>query len=431
MNATAPVRIYRQPKNEKQAEWDIDRTKINNLQVILKTVERCNINCSYCYYFHGGDNSFESRPPTIPDEIADSVGNFLVKGALDLGVRNVQVVFHGGEPLMQSKRRFDRLCTNIRSSFSATDVSLVFSVQTNGTLVDNEWCELFDKHQISVGISLDGPREINDIYRVDHKGRSTYAATAQGIQCLMDYEAAHNVSFGLGALTVINANYDYKAIYKHLTEELGFKRIGFLLPDCSHDSFPEMGASAARFGQILEDIFDAWADNPIAEITNISRTLNFFKKNAMSGKPVPASSGNEAAKANEISTLGNQIIVIHSDGMLSVDDSLIPASAWRNQLAGANIATTSLREWLRSPFYSTLHHHIRNVPTACHDCSWQRVCHGGDMENRFSIADGFARKSVFCDGLSIYHEKVSAYLLAHGYPKDLMMQKLGFELSDT
>lgn len=426
MNAI-PVRVYRKPKHEQHVEWDIDHTRINNLQIILKTAERCNINCSYCYYFHGGDRSFENRPPTITDDVSDSVGKFLVNGALDLGVRNVQVVFHGGEPLMQSKRRFDRLCTNLKSSFSETGISLDLSIQTNGTLIDTDWCELFSKHGISIGISLDGPEEINDIYRVDHKGRSTYAATAQGIRCVQDYEATHGVSFGLGALTVINPNYDYRAIYKHLTETLGFRRIGFLLPDCSHDSFPEIGASAARFGEILGEIFDAWTDNPVAEVTNISRTLDFFRKGTGPGQNSGASIARHPSDSEKTSTLGNQIIVIHSDGMLSVDDSLIPASAWRNRLEGANITTTSMRDWLRSPFYSTLHHHMRNLPGACHDCSWQRICHGGDMENRFSIADGFSRKSVFCEGLATYHEKLSSYLLAHGYPKDLMMKKLGFE----
>jgi uncharacterized protein len=419
MTLLSPIHII--PARTKRAPptWNIDNTRINTLQVILKTVERCNINCSYCYYFNGGDNSFEERPPTIEPAAIASTAAFLLQGALELGIPNVQVVFHGGEPMMQSKRRFDSMCNALRTTFEGSGVTLTFAIQTNGTLVDDEWCELLSRHAVGVGISIDGPREVNDKYRLDHKGRSTYDATVAGLECLRAFEERKGISFGLGSLTVINPEYSYRAIYRHLTETLGFKQVGFLLPDCCHDSFPAMNASPERFGEIMNDIFDAWRENPLAQVSHIERNLLFFHAASLSAD-MSAAPDERSGKI----TLANQIIVVHSDGSLSVDDSLIPASAWRNGLAKAHTGTTTLRGWLSSPFYSDIFSALRKLPSSCADCSWKNICQGGDIENRFSTADNFERRSVFCGGLDRSYGHMVDYLLANGYPTDKLLQKL-------
>jgi uncharacterized protein len=178
-----PIRLHRPRPN--MAEWDIDHTRLLRLQVILKTVERCNINCSYCYYFHGSDRSWKQRPATLSDETADAVVRFLTDGARDLQIPEVEVVFHGGEPMMQSRRRFHRLCNSLRAAFADHPSALSLAMQTNGTLVNEAWCQLLDEHRVSVGVSLDGTKEINDIHRVDHRGRSTYDATVEGLRSLL------------------------------------------------------------------------------------------------------------------------------------------------------------------------------------------------------------------------------------------------------
>jgi uncharacterized protein len=417
----SPIHII--PTSPKRSAW-IDNTRIKKLQVIVKTVERCNINCSYCYYFNGGDNSFETRPPTIQLDAIDSTIAFLLQGVSDFNIANVEVVFHGGEPMMQSKRSFDSMCKKLREAFKDNGVLLNLAIQTNGTLVDEEWCDLLSRNGVAVGISIDGPKHVNDKYRLDHKGRSTYEATVAGIECLRAYEKKEGISFGLGSLTVINSEYDYKEIYRHLTETLGFKRVGFLLPNCSHDSFFELNATPERFGVILNDIFDAWSENPVAEVIHIERNLKFFNIGCGASAVVTNPELRESVSDAQVKTIDNQIIIVHSDGSISVDDSLIPASTWRNGLTKGHTKTTTLRQWLSSSFFFDLFSAINTLPSQCTGCSWKNLCRGGDMENRFSAADSFDRNSVFCRALDQSFSHMVDYLLAHGYPPDRLLQKL-------
>src|SRR5438105_10663432 len=83
---------------------------IDTLEVILKTVERCNIACRYCYFFFGGDTSYERHPPCITRATVNEVAGFLKAGAVDLGIDKLQIDFHGGEPLMQKLCDFDWMC---------------------------------------------------------------------------------------------------------------------------------------------------------------------------------------------------------------------------------------------------------------------------------------------------------------------------------
>jgi uncharacterized protein len=83
---------------------------MDSLGIVLKLTERCNINCSYCYYFNGLDQSFKSRPAKISQDTIVSVGNFLKQGAKDLNLKEIVVGFHGGEPLLIKKATFEWIC---------------------------------------------------------------------------------------------------------------------------------------------------------------------------------------------------------------------------------------------------------------------------------------------------------------------------------
>lgn len=418
MGEVAPLLDFRRPK---APAWDVDTTDIHKLQVILKTIERCNINCSYCYYFNGGDESYKSRPAVISREVVEQVAAFLAQGAADLKIKVVEVVFHGGEPLMQSHARFDHLCTSLRTAFRGHGTELRLGVQTNATLIDEAWCELLARHAVTVGVSIDGPREVNDRHRVDHKGKGTYDDTVRGIRCLQAYTARHGVSFGLGSLTVVNPEQDCGEIYRHLARDLGFENVSFLLPDCSHDSFADTGSTPEAFGDALISIFDAWISHPSAEVRNISGFLDFFRAGP---KPVATEAVAAARDRGGRSFLGNQIIVINSDGRLSVDDSLMPALRWWQGAPKVDIRQMTLRQWLANPVFSEIQAGVRNLPDECRQCAWRGPCQGGDLENRYSSRRGFDAPSVFCEGLGKYYEHLTGFLVSNGYPVQKIKEKL-------
>jgi uncharacterized protein len=396
--------------------WNVDNTKIKKLQVIFKTIERCNLACTYCYYFFGGDDSYKDRPATVSMNLVSKAVAFVRQAAVDLELDHVEIVFHGGEPMLQKVERFDAMCAEFRSAFTNISTQLTLAIQTNATLVTENWIKQFEKHKVYVGVSIDGGREENDKYRVDHKGRGSYEALSRGIQLLQIAVKAGRIH-PIGAITVLNPEYEYSKIYRHLTEELEFVRTSYLLPDASHDSMDSLKAPAGRFGEILCQIFDEWVAHPGTEVRNIDDLLKFFQatKLVISDK---------SPRDAHLDVVGNQIIVIQSDGTLSPDDSLIPAQSWRNSAPAANILDVTLREYLRQPFFDELYAASRSIPDECRLCEWQRLCRGGDLENRFSSSRGFNNPSIFCEGLKTFYEHAARFLVENGFPVSLIKNTL-------
>lgn len=155
---------------------------MRNLQLVLKTVERCNLNCSYCYFFNGLDNSYAAKPKFISTQTIDNIVNFINQGIIELGIEEISIVLHGGEPLMQPKHDFIYMI----EAFQKISASLSFVVQTNATLVTHKWTDLFKLYGVHVGVSIDGPENINDKYRVDHQGNGSYSRVLNGIKLLQD-----------------------------------------------------------------------------------------------------------------------------------------------------------------------------------------------------------------------------------------------------
>lgn len=155
------------------------------LVLILKTAERCNLNCKYCYFFNGGDQSYKKHPPLISKGVVNQLVKFLSEGIQDLGIEHILVVFHGGEPLLQPIAQFTEMCFLLQSHLSPL-TSIDFKVQTNATLISEKWIDAFSQFRVSVGVSLDGPKEYNDIDRIDHRNRGSYDAVRKGIHLLQE-----------------------------------------------------------------------------------------------------------------------------------------------------------------------------------------------------------------------------------------------------
>jgi uncharacterized protein len=143
---------------------------IDKLEVILKVTERCNIDCSYCYYFNSENKDFEYKPAHISETTILSLINFLKQAIIDHKLKEIRIDIHGGEPLMLKKERFVKMVKILRESLD-NYVHLTLHVQSNGILIDDEWIEIFKDFKIQVRISLDGTEEDNDLNRVDHHGK--------------------------------------------------------------------------------------------------------------------------------------------------------------------------------------------------------------------------------------------------------------------
>lgn len=364
--------------------------------------------------FNKGNDDFVARPAIISDECIEDIAAFLVRGIADLGVGTVNLVLHGGEPLLMKRDRFRALCASLRAALDPL-VELHIAIQTNATLVTPDWIDLFSEFKIDVGVSLDGPPEVHDRYRVDKAGRGTYARTIKGLNVLRSAYNAGRIGKP-GAICVIDPDVSARSVYTHLVKELGFTSVSFNLPMETVDTAPaDFGKKTAIY---LKELFSTWrADGDrTVRIRIFDQMLRFF-------------GGDQAL----IKVLGNMMtdhlmVVIASDGELSEhDDFKVINFAQRC----GNVKDTTLRQFANSSLRTYLQEVARSLPNECRVCDWRNYCRAGVTHgltvSRYSLANGFNNRSSLCHAFSELFEEGARFLLSNGLSHEQLRNALGLD----
>lgn len=296
------------------------------------------------------------------------------------GQQTVALVFHGGEPTLIGRARFEAFCRHARARLG--DVAeLILTVQTNGTRIDAAWAEMLRAQDVYVGVSLDGPREVNDSARVDHKGRGSYDAVIRGIGALR--EAA--VPFAV--LTVIQPGADPIATHRHFLG-LGSSSVSYMLPFFTHDTIEEVRSRHGRTpcADFLIPVFDDWWENgtpdvAIREFWSIGRVL-------LGGSSQLDSFGNPPLRYVAIETDGS---IQGVDSLRTCEDGMTET---RLSVASASFGALVASGGLHARIIAGL-----PLPTACAGCPEEETCAGGFLPHRYSRARGFDNPSVWCADL--------------------------------
>jgi uncharacterized protein len=390
--------------------------------VILKTVETCNINCSYCYFYVDTEkqdrqisknNKKIIRPCTVENLI-----KFLKEGIDSLRIDLLKIVFHGGEPLLQNRSDFDAMCARFVNEFSK-NLTLEFGIQTNGICINSHWLELFSKYKISPGISVDGPEKFNDMYRKDFSGRGTYQKVVKAIRKVQKFIDLKKVD-GVSTITVVNARCSAKELFYHLAHDLKINAMSFLLPDYNHDSFmihnQETGLSIEDYGVFMCELFDAWIEN-----NDDAVDIVFFRQIVsllMGSKQILMADTGPFLEDDEL-----PILTVYHDGSITPDDTYMTTDKAINYKK-MTIENSTLKEFISSKEIRLLKEVRRNTPEACKTCKWLKICNGGASVNRYSKKNGFDNPSVYCEGLKIMYEHISKVLIKNGIPKDIIHEQM-------
>jgi len=373
--------------------------RIRDLNIVFKISERCNLKCDYCYFFFGGDESWKAHPPVVPRPVVDELGAFAARAARSHHIETITLIFHGGEPLLMSRPRFGEMCEALRNHEDGFRFD--FGLQTNGVLVDEDWIALFEKYRVSVGVSLDGPPTVNDLHRLDLKGRSSYDRTVAGLRRMQEAAAQGRMSWP-GLLSVVNPFADGAAVYRHFAHDLGVRRMSFLTPDYTWDS--GAGEAVVRgVERFLLSSLRAWlADkNPKIRIRLFSEIMAAMI---------------DARAMDLVQTYRDDyrnIISVSSNGDLGPEDTLKTLDP-RFRSLGLNVARSNLSELLESDAWREQADAATQKPDDCADCGWWKICKAGRPINRYSARRGFANRSLYCAGLKDMYAEIGAFLVRNG-----------------
>jgi uncharacterized protein len=350
-------------------------------QFVLKVHSRCDLACDHCYVYESADQSWRGRPPAISRDVASRAALRIAEHAKTHELSRVEVVLHGGEPLLAGVAGLRATLLELESALSGI-CRLDVKVHTNGVLLTEKFCDLFDAHDVGVGVSLDGDRASNDRHRRYRDGRSSYDAAVRAIRLLASRRYQHLYS---GVLCTIDVENDPVTVYESLLE-LRPPRIDFLLPHATHDSPPARPAgTGTEYADWLTAIFDRWqADGYPVRI----RTFDSITA-TLAGRD----SGTEALGLAPV-----RLVVIETDGSYEQADSLKVAYDGA-PATGLDVFTHSLDAVLEHPGVVGRQQGIADLSATCQRCPVVTSCGGGMYAHRYKPGTGFDNPSVYCADL--------------------------------
>ncbi|MBW2481141.1 MAG: anaerobic sulfatase maturase [Deltaproteobacteria bacterium] len=375
-----------------RGKWGTEMARAaHDFQIFVKpTGSICNLGCDYCYYLVKKDLYPDSRSYRMPDDILES---YIVEHFRTAPHSPIRFSWHGGEPTLLGVDYFRKILA-LQRKYCPTDRQFINGIQTNGTLLDADWCRFLASEGFHVGLSLDGPQPMHDRYRVTKRRLPTFKQTMRGYELLHQ----HNIYFDI--LCVVNAdNVCYPAEVYDFFKQIGATFIGFLplvehQPD-SPNGVSERSVSADAFGSFLCEIFDEWKSRDIGQVK-----VQIFEEASRTAL------GQEQRLCIFRKTCGDIPVVEHNGDVYACDHFVDKA-----HLLG-NIAATPLVDMLESARQRAFGQAKQSaLPRYCRSCDVRNLCNGECPKNRFIQApDGEPRLNYLCAGYKRFFEHCRPFL---------------------
>jgi uncharacterized protein len=344
-------------------------------QFILKIHSRCNLACTYCYVYEMADQSWRQLPRLMSPAICEMVAKRISEHVSTHQLSSVDVILHGGEPLLTGARWLTELTGLLRAQVPA---EVNFTVQTNGTLLRQAMLETLRDLGIGVGVSLDGDAEATGRHRLYPSGRNSYDDVADGLLLLGSPEFREIYD---GILCAVDVSNDPVATYESLLT-FAPPALDLLLPHANWSS-PPPGAGYADW---LIAVFERWYSAPVQETR-----IRLFSE------MIQLILGGSAA----VEVLGLQpetLIVVDTDGTIKQLDSLSSAYAEAAD-TGLHILTSSFDAALDHPTTVARQMGADALSDQCRACPVMDICGGGLYPHRYREGAGFRNPSVYCTDL--------------------------------
>lgn len=365
----------------------------------------CNLACKYCYYLEKNNLYREQQPDRRFIMADDTLERFISMYIQSQTTPQVLFCWHGGESLMRPLSFYKRV-VELQKKYAAGRI-IDNTIQTNGTLLDDEWCRFFRDNNWLVGVSVDGPQEFHDEYRRNKMGAPSFRKVMQGINLLKKHGVEWN------ALSVVNDfNADYPLDFYRFFKEIECRYIQFtpiverILPrkdgrylaspmDARNIPLAEFSVLPAQWGDFLCAVFDEWVRNDVGEyfVQIFDATLaNWI--------------GEQPGVCSMARTCGHAGVMEYNGDVYSCDHFVFP------EYKLGNIRTHTLVEMMFSERQQRFGADKRDrLPGQCRQCRYLFACNGECPKNRFATtADGEPGLNYLCEGYRKYFDHVAPYM---------------------
>jgi uncharacterized protein len=377
-----------------------------NYYVMAKPIGAvCNLDCKYCYYlekeklypnnagkFHMSDETLEMY---IASYILGQTGN------------SVLFTWHGGEPIMRGMAFFEKVI-ELQKKYGVGK-TIENSLQTNGTLLTDEWCIFFKEHRFLIGISIDGPEHCHDHYRTYKDGKPSFAKALKGIELLHK----HGVEFN--TLTVVNnynANYpldvyrflkqigsrfmQFIPIVEHADAQAKPDELSLLAPETSKETVvTDWSVNPVDYGKFLISIFDEWVTRDVGSYYVI--TFDAILANWVGAPP---------SICVYAKTCGHAAAMEFNGDVYSCDHFVYP------EYKLGNVRKTTLQAMMQSDFQVQFGKNKRlKLPQYCRRCEFLEICNGECPKNRIiNTPDGQPGLNYLCEGFKLFYAHTAPYM---------------------
>jgi len=352
-----------------------------SFSVLVKPVSAdCNLACEYCFYSPKSSLYPETKRHLMSDEIlAEFISQYM-----SLVGQHVSFGWQGGEPLLTGLDFFQKVVT-YQQRFGKPGQIVGNGFQTNATLIDDGWAKLFRHYNFLIGVSLDGPADVHDFYRLDHAGKPSFETVMKSIEILK----RHGVEFNI--LTLLNQKNvtQPKRLYDFFVTH-GLRYFQFI-PCIEKDPVTKKAADFSitpeQYGEFLCQMFDLWMAD--GRPSTYMRTFDAL---------LMAYAGEEQPCCTFRKNCGDYVVIEYNGDVYACDFFVEP-----DWFLG-NLMETPLKEIVKSEKFNEFRDRKsqpegakRSFHTqACLRCQWLSLCHGGCPKDRITLQDDVSHPSYFC-----------------------------------
>ena len=349
------------------------------------TGARCNLDCAYCFFLKK-DQLYPSSRFRMSDEVLEGY----VRQVLESNQQTI--AWQGGEPTLMGLDFFRR-AVELEKKYLKRGQPIENTFQTNGILLDDEWCEFLRENRFLIGISLDGPRALHDVYRRDKGGQPTFDRVVAAIRRMQEHQVEFNLLCTVNAVNCLHP----LEVYRFFRDEIGARYLQFI-PIVEHDNESgnqEGEAVTARtvpaeaYGRFLNEIFDEWVRRDVGTVF-----VPFFDA------VLAAHVYGESSICILRPTCGDNLVLEHNGDLYSCDHFVEPKHLLGN-IVQMSLAELALGEKQRAFGRAK----SETLPRMCRECKWLFTCHGECPKNRvLKTPDGESGLNWLCSGLKAFFE---------------------------